>query len=44
MNLGPNQARAPATKATQVKPAVDSMNERFLTTSFTSSTYDVVSM
>lgn len=44
MNFGPNHASAPATKATQVKPAVDSINDLFLQTSLTSSTYDVVCM
>lgn len=44
MNFGPNQARAPATNATQVNPAVDSMNDLFLQTSFTSSIYEVVAM
>lgn len=44
MNFGPNQARAPATNATQVKPAVDSMNDLFLQTSLTSSMYEVVSI
>lgn len=44
MTFGPNHARAPATKATQVKPAVDNMNDRFLQTSLTSSKYEVVAM
>jgi hypothetical protein len=44
INFGPNQARAPATKATHVKPAVESINDLFLQTSLTSSMYDVVCM
>lgn len=30
MNFGPHQANAPVTKATQVNPSVDNMNDGFL--------------
>lgn len=35
MNFGPHQANAPVTNATQVKPAVDSINDGFLAISET---------
>lgn len=40
MNFGPHQARAPVTKATQVNPAVDSMNDGFLAISKKKKQYD----